>query len=233
MIRVLVADDEAVVRAGLRMLIEYEDGLDLVGEAANGAEAVAAARALHPDVVLMDINMPMLDGLEATRQITADEQLCDLRVLILTSYETDEYIFEALQAGASGFLLKNTDPAELLRSIPVVAAGDAVLSPSAARVLMSRLASHPSRGKISAEQVRWLTERERDVTALVAAGLTNDEIAQQLVISRATAKTHVSRAMRKLRAHDRAQLVVLAYECGLVVPGRLGADGPPRLRAVR
>ena len=232
MIRVLLADDHALVRAGLRMLIEHEDGIDLVGEAVDGEEAVAAARALRPDVVLMDVCMPVLDGVEATRQIAADEQLADLRILILTSYETEEHIFEGLRAGASGFLLKDSEPAELLHAIRVLADGDALLAPSVTRALISRFASHPSRGRISPEQVRWLTERERDVTALVAAGLSNDEIAERLVISPATAKTHVSRAMRKVRAHDRAQLVVLAYESGLVVPGRQAADGSPRLRAV-
>jgi DNA-binding NarL/FixJ family response regulator len=232
LIRVLLADDQALVRVGLRTLIEHEDGMELVGEAVDGKEAVAAAQALRPDVVLMDVSMPVLDGVEATRQIAADEQLADLRVLIVTSYETEEYIFEALRAGASGFLLKDTDPAELLRAIRVLADGDALLAPSVTRALISRFASHPSTGRITPEQVRWLTERERDVTALVAAGLSNDEIAERLVISPATAKTHVSRAMRKVRAHDRAQLVVLAYESGLVVPGRLAADDAPRLRAV-
>jgi DNA-binding NarL/FixJ family response regulator len=232
LIRVLLADDQALVRAGLRMLIEHEDGMELAGEAVDGEEAVAAARTLQPDVVLMDVTMPVLDGVEATRQIAADEQLADLSVLILTSYETEEYIFEALRAGASGFLLKDTDPAELLRAIRVLADGDALLAPSVTRALISRFTSHPSTGRIAPEQVRWLTERERDVTALVAAGLSNDEIAERLVISPATAKTHVSRAMRKVRAHDRAQLVVLAYESGLVIPGRLAADDAPRLRAV-
>jgi DNA-binding NarL/FixJ family response regulator len=232
LIRVLLADDQALVRVGLRTLIEHEDGMELVGEAVDGEEAVAAARALRPDVLLMDVSMPVLDGVEATRQIAADEQLADLRVLIVTSYETEEYIFAALRAGASGFLLKDTDPAELLRAIRVLADGDALLAPSVTRALISRFASHPSTGRITPEQVRWLTERERDVTSLVAAGLSNDEIAERLVISPATAKTHVSRAMRKVQAHDRAQLVVLAYESGLVVPGRLAVDGPPRLRAV-
>jgi DNA-binding NarL/FixJ family response regulator len=231
-IRVLLADDQALVRAGLRLLLEHEDGIELVGEAADGREAVTAARTLQPDVVLMDVSMPVLDGIEATRQIAADERLAELSVLILTSFETEEHIFEALQAGASGFLLKDTDPAELIRAIRVLADGDALLAPSVTRALISRFRSHPSKGRISSEQVRWLTDRERDVTALVAAGLSNDEIAERLVISPATAKTHVSRAMRKVRAHDRAQLVVLAYESGLVVPGRPAADRPPRLRAV-
>jgi DNA-binding NarL/FixJ family response regulator len=231
-IRVLLVDDRALLRAGLRMLIEHEDDIELVGEAVDGEEAVAAARALHPDVVLLDVNMPGLDGVEATRQIAADEQLSDVGILILTSYESEEHIFEALQAGASGFLLKDTDPGELLRAIRVLADGDALLAPSVTRALISRFASHPCRSRISSEEVRWLTDRERDVTALVAAGLSNDEIAERLVISPSTAKTHVSRAMRKVRAHDRAQLVVLAYESGLVVPGRPAADGLPRLRVV-
>ena len=231
LIRVLLVDDQALLRAGLRMLIEHEDDIELVGEAVDAEQAVAAARALQPDVVLLDVNMPGLDGVEATRQIAADEQLSDVGILILTSYETEEHIFEALKAGASGFLLKDTDPAELLRAIRVLADGDAMLAPSVTRALISRFASHPCKGRISSEQVRWLTERERDVTALVAAGLSNDEIAERLVISPSTAKTHGSRAMRKVRAHDRAALVVLAYESGLVVPGRFAAEGP-RLRVV-
>jgi DNA-binding NarL/FixJ family response regulator len=232
MIRVLLADDQALVRAGLRMLIEHEDDMELVGEAGDGEEAVALARAVQPDVVLIDVRMPKLDGVEATRQIAADDQLAGVRIMVLTSYGTDEHIFEALRAGASGFLLKDADPAELVRAIRVLADGDAVLAPSVTRVLISRFASHSSRGRICPEQVQWLTERERDVTALVAAGLTNGEIAERLVISPATAKTHVSRAMRKLQAHDRSQLVVLAYESGLVVPGRQAAECAPRLRAV-
>ncbi len=233
LIRVLVADDQALIRAGLRTLIEHEEDIELVGEAVDGEAAVAASRALRPDVVVMDVCLPGLDGVEATRRITVDEDLLGLKVLILTSSDTEEHIFEALRAGASGFLLKDTDPAELLRAIRVLAGGDALLAPSVTRALISRFASHPSLGRISPDEVKWLTERERDVTALVAAGLTNDEIAERLVISAATAKTHVSRAMRKLRAHDRARLVVLAYESGLVVPGRLNVDGIPRLRAVK
>jgi DNA-binding NarL/FixJ family response regulator len=233
LIRVLVADDQALIRTGLRTLIEHEADMELVGEVVDGEEAVAAMRALRPDVTVMDVCLPSLDGVQATRQIVVDENLSDLKVLILTSHDTEEHIFEALRAGASGFLLKDTAPAELLRAIRVLAGGDALLAPSVTRTLISRFASHPSRCPISPDEVKWLTERERDVTALVAAGLTNDEIAERLVISPATAKTHVSRAMRKLRAHDRAQLVVLAYESGLVVPGRLGADRIPRLRALK
>jgi DNA-binding NarL/FixJ family response regulator len=232
MIRVLVADDQPLVRAGLRMLIDHEDDMELVGEAVDGEEAVAASRALRPDVIVIDVCLPRLDGVEATRQITVGEALQAPKVLILAGYDAEEHMFEALRAGASGFLLKDTDPADLLGAIRVLADGNALLAPSVTRAFISRFASHPCRARISPEEVRWLTDRERDVTALVAAGLTNDEIAERLVISPATAKTHVSRAMRKLRAHDRAQLVVLAYESGLVVPGRMRPDGIPRLRAV-
>jgi DNA-binding NarL/FixJ family response regulator len=232
MIKVLLADDQALVRAGVRMLIEHEDDLELAGEARDGAEAVTLARQLEPDVVVMDISIPVLDGLEAIREITADEELANVSVLVLTSHVTEDTIVDALRAGAAGFLLKDTDPAELLRAIRVLAAGEALLAPSVTRVLISRLASHPSRSRVSPEQVRWLTERERDVTVLVAAGLSNGEIAERLVISPSTAKTHVSRAMRKVRAHDRAQLVVLAYETGLVIPGSPSVAEAPRLRAV-
>jgi DNA-binding NarL/FixJ family response regulator len=176
----------------------------------------------------MDISMPGLNGVEATRRIVADEGLADVRVLILTTFDSDEHIFEALRAGASGFLLKDAEPAELLRAIRVLADGDALLAPSITRRLIAEFASQPTRAA-NTEELRWLTEREREVTALVAAGLSNDEIAERLVISRATAKTHVSRAMRKVHAHDRAQLVVLAYESGLVLPGR---RQPPALPSV-
>jgi DNA-binding NarL/FixJ family response regulator len=220
MIRVALADDQALVRGGLRALLEGEAGFVLVGEAADGREAVILAREERPDVVLMDISMPVLDGVEATRSITAGEGTATVRVLVLTSFESDEYIFEALRAGASGFLLKDAEPTDLLCGIRTVAAGEALLAPSVTRRLIAEFASQPTNRWATAEQLEWLTQREREVTALVAAGLSNEEIAERLVISPATAKTHVSRAMRKVHAHDRAQLVVLAYENGLVVPGR-------------
>jgi DNA-binding NarL/FixJ family response regulator len=236
MIRVLLADDQGLVRAGLRALLEAEDDISLVGEAADGNEVMAIARETRPDVVLMDLKMAGIAGVEATRLITSDERLADLRVLILTTYESDEHIFDALRAGASGFLLKDTEPAELLRGIRAVAQGDALLAPSITRRLIAEFSSQPVRGACP-EELKWLTGREREVTALVAAGLSNEEIAAQLVISPATAKTHVSRAMRKVHAHDRAQLVVLAYESGLVQPGYQAASrvpflNAPRLRAV-
>jgi RNA polymerase sigma factor (sigma-70 family) len=219
-IRVLLADDQALVRAGLRALLGDEDDMVLVGEAADGAEAAALTRRTKPDVVLMDISMPGMDGLAATREVVADKRCANSKVLILTTFENDENLFEALRAGASGFLVKDTEPSELLHAIRVIAGGDALLSPSVTSRLIAEFASRPERSEATAEQLQWLTAREREVMALVAAGLSNQEIADELVISGATAKTHVSRAMRKLRAHDRAQLVVFAYAYGLVVPGR-------------
>jgi DNA-binding NarL/FixJ family response regulator len=219
MIKVLLADDLPLVRAGLRTLVEAEGEFLVVGEARNGEEAIALARETNPDVVLMDLSMPGVDGLEATRQIVAEERLAGVKVIIITTYETDERVFETLRAGASGFLLKDAEPQELLRGIAIVAAGDSLLAPSVTRRLIAEFASHPTTAAVSPEQLEWLTEREREVMALVAGGLSNAEIAERLVISPATAKTHVSRAMRKVNAHDRAQLVVLAYETGLVVPG--------------
>ena len=238
MIRVLLADDEALIRGSLRVLLECEEGMTVAGEAADGHAAVALAWETRPDVVLMDISMPGLDGIEATRRIAADERLAELRVLIVSTYEQDEYIFEALRAGASGFLLKDTEPPELLRGIRVVAAGGALLAPSVTRRLVAEFASRPTGHQPSPDRLRWLTPREREVVALVGAGLSNGEIAEHLVISPATAKTHVSRAMRKVHAHDRAQLVVLAYESGLVAPGRqqacvtAGLPSVARLHAV-
>jgi len=219
MIKVLLADDLPLVRAGLRTLLEAESEFLVVGEARDGEEAIALARETNPDVVLMDLSMPGVDGLEATRRIVADERLAGVKVIIITTYETDERVFETLRAGASGFLLKDAEPQELLRGIAIVAAGDSLLAPSVTRRLIAEFASHPTTSAVSPEQLEWLTEREREVMALVAGGLSNAEIAERLVISPATAKTHVSRAMRKVNAHDRAQLVVLAYETGLVVPG--------------
>jgi len=219
MTRVLLADDQSLVRAGFRLLIESTPDLELVGEAADGAAAVAQARELRPDVVLMDIRMPVLDGLEATRRIADDPQLDACHVLVLTTYETDEYIFEALRSGVSGFLLKDAEPAELLQAIRVVAAGEALLAPSVTRRIIAGLAGRPAQRSISPRELNDLTEREREVLTLVGQGKTNDEIATDLFVSPATVKTHVSRVMSKLYAHDRAQLVVAAYESGLVVPG--------------
>lgn len=220
MIRVLLADDQALVRAGFRALLAAEDGIEVVGEAVDGEEAVRQASALKPDVVLMDIRMPRLDGLEATRRIAADPALAGVRVLILTTFELDEYVFEALRVGASGFLVKDTEPVDLIQGVRVVADGEALLSPSITRRLIEEFATRAKRPPAS-DLLAPLTEREREVMALVAGGLSNEEIAAKLVVSPATAKTHVSRAMVKLAARDRAQLVVLAYESGLVRPGWL------------
>ena len=218
MIRVVLADDQALLRAGLRALLDAEDDIDVVGEAANGREAVTVVRATRPDVVLMDIRMPDLDGLEATRAIAADEDLAGSRGIILTTFDLDEYVFEAIRIGASGFLVKDTEPVELLRGVRAVANGDALLSPNVTRRLIAEFADRSRRTR-PLELLDPLTEREREVVALVGEGLTNDEIAVRLVMSPATAKTHVSRSMVKLQARDRAQLVVMAYETGLVRPG--------------
>jgi len=219
-IRVVLADDQALVRAGFRALLQSAPDMQVVGEAPSGDEAVRLVEQTTPDVVLMDIRMPGLDGLEATRQIVGRPVLGDVRVVILTTFETDEYVFEALRAGASGFLLKDIEPTDLLQAVRVVAAGEALLSPSVTRRLIAEFAARPERARVAPEALRELTEREREVLALVAAGLSNDEIASELVITPATAKTHVSRVLAKLGARDRAQLVVLAYESGLVAPGR-------------
>jgi DNA-binding NarL/FixJ family response regulator len=217
-IRVLLADDQTLVRSGFRALLERSEDIEVVGEAANGEEAVERARAERPDVVLMDIRMPGVDGLEATRRISADKSLAAVRVIMLTTFELDEYVFEALHAGASGFLLKDVEPNELRSAVRVVAHGEALLSPSITRRLIREFVAQPGRHRPPPEALDELTEREREVLALVAQGLSNQEIAERLVISPATAKTHVSRTMMKLQAHDRAQLVVLAYETGLVRP---------------
>jgi DNA-binding NarL/FixJ family response regulator len=221
MIRLLLADDQPLVRAGLRVLFEGERDMTVAGEAANGEEALSLVRHARPDVVLMDIRMPVLDGLDATRQIAAEQLLTDVKVLILTTFESDEYVFEALRAGASGFLLKDAEPTELLQAVRVVADGNALLAPSVTRRLISRLATAPGHDRPPPRELDALTVREREVMALVATGLSNDEIAGRLTISPATAKTHVSRAMIKLGARDRAQLVVIAYQTGLVVAGQL------------
>ena len=222
-IRVVLADDQALVRGGLRALIEAEPDLSVAGEATNGARAVALVRAQRPDVVLMDIRMPGVDGLEATRQIAAEGALSAVRVLILTTFEVDEYVFAALRAGASGFLLKDAEPAALLHAIRVVASGEALLSPSVTRRVVEVFAAGSAPDAPQASLLAELTEREREVVGLVASGLSNADIAQRLVISPATARTHVSRAMVKLGARDRAQLVVFAYESGIVAPGRPAA----------
>jgi DNA-binding NarL/FixJ family response regulator len=218
MIRVLLADDQALVRSGFRALLDARDDIEVIGETGSGEEAVAQARALQPDVVLMDIRMPGLDGLEATRQIAADPRLAAVRVVILTTFGLDEYLFDALRYGASGFLVKDTEPADLVTAVRVVAAGDALISPGMTRRLVEEFAARakPSR---AASELAVLTGREREVLILVAGGLTNDEIGGRLYMSPATARTHVSRAMTKLGARDRTQLVVLAYETGLVRPG--------------
>ena len=218
MIKVALADDQALVRAGFKALLDAEVGIDVVAEAADGSAAIDAARRHRPDVILMDIRMPGMDGLTATREIARDPRLEDVRIVILTTFDLDEYVFEALRAGASGFLVKNTEPAELIQAVRAVAAGDALLSPSVTRRLISEFALKSKMPESSA-QLELLTDREREVMILVAEGLSNDEIAERLVVSPATAKTHVSRAMIKLGARDRAQLVVIAYESGLVRPG--------------
>lgn len=218
MIRVVLVDDQALLRAGFRALIDAEDDIEVIAEAADGREAVDVIARHRPDVVLMDIRMPGVDGLEATRRVTADPALEDVRVVILTTFDLDDYVFEAIRIGASGFLVKDTEPADLLAGIRAVAAGDALLSPGVTRRLIAEFADR-SRGTATPDLLGPLTEREREVVALVGSGLNNQEIAGRLFMSPATAKTHVSRAMIKLRARDRAQLVVIAYESGLVRPG--------------
>jgi DNA-binding NarL/FixJ family response regulator len=221
-IRVLVADDQPLVRAGLRVLLESAGDVEVVGEAANGQEALEAARATLPDLVMMDVRMPVMDGLEATRRIAVDERLRGVRVLVLTTFEVDEYVFEALRAGASGFVAKDIEPAELLHAIRVVAGGDALLSPFATGRLIAEFVARPERARTEPSALAALTDREREVLVLVAEGRSNDDIAAELCITGSTAKTHVSRAMAKLGARDRAQLVVVAYETGLVTAGRAG-----------
>jgi len=216
MIRVLIADDQDLVRLGLSTLIGSEDDLAVAGEAADGLRAVELARAERPDVILMDVRMPGIDGIEATRRIAADPDLTGTRVLVLTTFELDEYVFDALRAGASGFLLKDTKPEELLRAVRLVADGEALLSPSVTRRVVREFANRAPRASRPHPRLGALTDRERQIVGLVGEGLSNDEIAERLVVSPATARTHVSRAMIKLAARDRAQLVVFAYQSGLV-----------------
>jgi DNA-binding NarL/FixJ family response regulator len=218
-IKVVLADDQALIRAGFRTLLADAGDIQVVAEAADGAEAVRAARDTAADVVLMDIRMPGTDGLTATREIASDDDLAGVRVLILTTYETDEYVYQALKDGASGFLVKDIEPDELLHAIRVVARGDALLAPSITRRLIADLVARPAKRVADTSVLSRLTDREREVLVLVAGGLTNDEMAGRLFLSPLTVKTHVSRIMTKLAARDRAQLVVLAYESGLVTPG--------------
>lgn len=215
MIRVVLVDDQALIRTGLRALLEAEDDIDVVAEGADGQEGVQLAEQYRPDLVLMDIQMPVLDGIAATRRIAATDGLDGTRVVMLTNFELDSYVFDALRAGAAGFLVKDTDPADLLHGLRVIADGEALLSPGITRTLISEFVARPA-SEICADDVRHLTAREQEVVTLVGHGLSNAEIAERLVVSPTTAKTHVSRAMAKVHARDRAQLVVFAYEAGLV-----------------
>jgi len=216
-IEVLIVDDQTLVRAGLSQLIRRTDDMEVVGEVADGREAVAEARRLRPDVVLMDIRMPEMDGIEATRRIVADPALADTRVIMLTTFDDDELVFESLKVGAAGFLLKDVEPDDLRRAIRVVAGGDALLAPAVTRRLLETFADSLNTGR--EEMLDGLTDREREILALVAAGKSNIEIADELYLSPATVKTHVNRTMTKLGVHDRAGLVIAAYESGLVKPG--------------
>ena|SRR5512132_211653 len=217
-VRVLLADDQPLLRAAFKGIIDSTSDLEVVGEASTGQQAVELARQTRADVVLMDIRMPDMDGLTATRLITADEDLAGVSVLVITTFDFDEYVFQALRAGASGFLGKGIEPGELIEAIRTVDRGDALLSPAATKALIARFLTQPDRGPQAPDRLAVLTDREQQVLALVATGLSNDEIARQLVVSPHTTKTHVKRAMVKLGAHDRAQLVVIAYETGLVRP---------------
>ncbi|HJR45801.1 MAG TPA: response regulator transcription factor [Actinomycetota bacterium] len=221
MIRVLLADDQALVRAGFKALLNSEPDIEVVGEAADGETALELAKSTRPDVVLMDIRMPGMDGLEATKRIAAQDDLAGVHVVILTTFELDEYVFEALRNGASGFLVKDTEPVDLIRAVRAAVSGDALLSPSITSRLIAEFATR-AKEPPPATRLDVLTEREREVVGLVGQGLSNDQIAERLVVSPTTAKTHVSRAMVKLGARDRAQVVVIAYETGLVRPGWSG-----------
>jgi DNA-binding NarL/FixJ family response regulator len=216
MIRVLLADDQDLIRVGLRTLLENEDDMEVAGEAGDGLGAVSVAQTERPDVVLMDVRMPGIDGIEATRRIAADTSLSDTKVIVLTTFELDDYVFDALRYGASGFLLKDTKPVDLLNAIRLVAGGEALLSPSVTRRVVREFATRPARVVRPHPALDTLTDREREIVSLVGEGLSNDEIGERLVVSPATARTHVSRAMIKLGARDRAQLVVFAYQSGLV-----------------
>jgi DNA-binding NarL/FixJ family response regulator len=219
MIRVVLADDQAVVRMGLRVLVDREPDIEVVGEAADGQEALDQLRKVHPDVLLLDIRMPGLDGLETLAAISGDPTLADTRVIVVTTFEIDEYVFRALEAGASGFILKDAAPAEIVRAIRVVAAGEALLSPSVTRRVITMFGQHSASALRPVPGLETLTERERELIAWVATGRSNEEIGQALYISPATVRTHVSRAMSKLGARDRAQLVVFAVQSGLTIPG--------------
>ena len=219
-IRVLVVDDQELVRTGFRMILGGEDDIDVVGEASNGREALDRAARLHPDVIVMDIRMPVMDGLEATRRMVTDDEFKDTRVLVLTTFDADEHVVQALRAGASGFLLKDVAPADFVNAIRTVAAGDALIAPSVTRRLLIRFAELPVPGdSVGSESLAQLTEREHEVLKLVALGLSNREIAERLTLAEPTVKTHVSHLLLKLELRDRAQLVALAYETGVVRPG--------------
>jgi DNA-binding NarL/FixJ family response regulator len=217
MIRVLLVDDQPLLRSGFRALLDVEDDIEVVAEAADGKEGLALARQHLPDVALIDIQMPVMDGIEATRRIAADPSLARVHVVILTNYGLDEHVVNALRAGAAGFLVKDIEPEDFLHAVRVAARGDALLAPSITRKLIDRYVTEPLHLSADA-RLKWLTVREREAVVLVAQGLSNDEIADRMVISPLTAKTHINRAMAKLHARDRAQLVVLAYESGLVAP---------------
>jgi len=218
MIRVLLVDDQPLLRSGFRALLDIEDDIEVVAEASNGEEGLELARLHLPDIALVDIQMPVVDGIEVTRRIAADPALARVHVVILTNYGLDEYVFHALRAGAAGFLVKDIEPEDFLHAVRVAARGDALLAPSITRKLINRYVAEPPHTGPDAS-LEWLTNREREAVALVAQGLSNDQIAERMVISPLTAKTHINRAMTKLHARDRAQLVVLAYESGLVTPG--------------
>ncbi len=218
-IRVAIADDQELVRKGFRLILSSFPGIQVVGEAVDGIDAVALARRMHPDVLLMDIRMPRKDGIQATRELASDPETADVSVLILTTFDLDEYVYDALAAGASGFLLKDVEPDELARAVRVVYEGDALIDPSITRRLVEAYAESRRRKRFDGTAVEALTDREREILTLVGRGLSNEEIADELVISPATVRTHTGRIMTKLDAHDRAQLVVAAYESGLVKPG--------------